>query len=298
VAVVVDDGSTDGTGSVVADHMRRDPRIKYFRQENLRQAAAKNLGIENCSGQYIQFLDADDMIEPEKLSAQVEFLERHSEIDLVYGNVKYFRSYLSGRTNPFEWDDVGLWMKKIMGRGKTVLEPLVRNNIMPINAPLVRRPVIDSVGPFDVVLPPVEDWDYWLRCAALNKMFYYHAPEGTLSLVRWHPTSSSKNLLSMMRSTLVMRGKIPALTDDRELLAANREGQAYLEGWLGVDAADSGRLLEGVCRIVKASLMSGPMRWKLKWAACAVLAPFLSHARLRSFATSPINGGARRPCDD
>src|ERR1700753_1435580 len=75
--VVVDDGSTDDTAEVVARFVERDPRVRYLRQENQRQSVAKNTGLAATAGEYIQFLDSDDRIEPLKFERQVEFLETH-----------------------------------------------------------------------------------------------------------------------------------------------------------------------------------------------------------------------------
>src|SRR6266852_191572 len=90
--IVVDDGSTDNTREVVERYAEANPRIRYFWQENQRLAAARNTGIAKSSGEYFQFLDADDLIERRKLECQVEVLEHHQEIDIVYGDVRYIAS--------------------------------------------------------------------------------------------------------------------------------------------------------------------------------------------------------------
>src|SRR5258708_7235502 len=82
--IVVDDGSTDNTREVVERYADADQRIRYLWQENQRLAAARNRGIANSSGEYLQFLDADDLIEPGKFERQVGVLEHHPEIDIVY----------------------------------------------------------------------------------------------------------------------------------------------------------------------------------------------------------------------
>ena len=90
--IVVDDGSTDNTEDVVASYSKQDPRIRFIRQSNQRQAAARNTGIKNSVGNYVQFLDADDLIEPKKLELQVAYLELHPDVDIVYSGARYFTS--------------------------------------------------------------------------------------------------------------------------------------------------------------------------------------------------------------
>src|SRR6185295_252898 len=62
--IIVDDGSTDDTANVVRKFTEQDERVKFFKQRNQGLAAARNTGIANSSGEYVQFLDADDLIEP------------------------------------------------------------------------------------------------------------------------------------------------------------------------------------------------------------------------------------------
>src|SRR5919112_808436 len=90
--VVVDDGSKDDTRAVVEAYAAGDPRVRYVWQENARQGAARNNGLRHSSGDYFQFLDADDLLEPHKFERQVEYLESHPEVDVVYSGVRYFSS--------------------------------------------------------------------------------------------------------------------------------------------------------------------------------------------------------------
>ncbi len=281
-AIVVDDGSTDDTAAVVHEHMRKDPRIKFYQQENRKQAVARNLGLHHCSGQYVQFLDADDLIEPRKLEIQVALLEQHPEVDIVYGSVRYFKSETSADGPGIEWAKVDTWMPAVRSAGREVLSLLISNNIMPINAPLVRRRVIDEVGPFDE--PLVEDWDYWIRCAILGKYFHYDDSEGSLALVRWHPDSSSRNSMAMTSSTLRMRQKIAATVSGAEFRSLNRKYWSDDEGRYGIELTSHGHVALGIRHLLRAAWLSLDIKFRLRWSFCAVLAAFVRGEGFRTLA--------------
>ena len=140
-------------------------------------------GVRNSAGKYFQFLDADDLIEPRKLERQIEYLEQHPDIDIVYGDTRFFQS-----ENPAEllysmWGENRPWQPGISGCGAEVLLPLLQLNTIPINAPLTRRSIVERVGPFDEELPQNEDWDLWLRlsrqssvCLVDEEMTFYRGP--------------------------------------------------------------------------------------------------------------------------
>ena len=78
--IVVDDGSTDGSGGVVAPYAEADGRIRYVRQENAGSAAARNNGIRRARGQYIALLDADDVWSPRFLERQIAFMRERGAV--------------------------------------------------------------------------------------------------------------------------------------------------------------------------------------------------------------------------
>ncbi len=292
--VVVDDGSTDDTRAVVERYAARDARVRYVRQENARQAAARNNGVRHSSGAYFQFLDADDMLEPRKFERQVGYLESHADVDIVYSNVRYFDSEGAGlgQSRRYSvWDDGGLWMPEVSGRGRALMPRLLRNNIMVVNAPLVRRRVVEAVGEFDEGLTPVEDWDYWARCAAAGFAFRYDDAEGVRALVRAHELSASLDGRRMMRATLKMRKAWAArtLTDPTDL-KLNRDLYAEGHGLLGVEELMHGARGRGLVQLCKAAALDRRPRPKLKWAACALLAPFATGEQLRVAVTTSFTG--------
>lgn len=292
--VVVDDGSRDDTRAVVEAYAARDPRVRYVWQENGRQAAARNNGIRHSSGDYFQFLDADDLVEPRKFERQVEYLESHADVDLVYSGVRYFDSGGAGLGVSRQysvWDDGGQWMPEVSGRGRVLLEPLLRNNIMVVNAPLVRRRVVEVVSEFDAGLTPVEDWDYWTRCAVAGFFFRYEDADGVRALVRAHDLSASLDGRRMLRATLKMRRVWAARTlkdpADRRL---NRNLIAECEGLLGVEESLHGNRALAARQLLKAAALDNRARPRAKWLACALLAPFASGEQLKKAVMASFTG--------
>jgi hypothetical protein len=147
--IVVDDGSTDGSGEVA---QRYAPRVRYLRQDNRGLCAARNAGMAVARAPFLAFLDADDRFLPEKLAAQLEVFDARPEIGLVYTGFRYV-------------DDGGAPLPQI---GWTRLEgdvfaTLVLGNLIHPHVALVRREAIERAGGFDEQLSPAGDWDMWLR---------------------------------------------------------------------------------------------------------------------------------------
>ena len=85
--IVVDDGSTDDTRDVVRrfkESAGGDLEVKYIAQTNRGAAVARNRGLEECIGEFIQFLDSDDLLHPEKISAQAAVMQEEPEVDYVF----------------------------------------------------------------------------------------------------------------------------------------------------------------------------------------------------------------------
>lgn len=290
--VVVDDGSTDDTREVVARHADRDPRIRYVRQENAGQPAALNTGLRNFSGDYLQILDADDLIEARKLEAQVACLDARPEVDIVYGGVRFFSADAGAAGEPAEWVDDKLRLPEGSHAGRDALLRLLRANVLTVNSALLRRRVVETVGFFDETLSPIQDWDYWLRAALAGMRFRFEEFEEADALVRAHRTSASANRARMYAAALRLREKFAGLTADAGLLAFNREMSAVDHGYLGIEEAAGGEVLKGMRRLVRAARLGGHPRWRAKWLFCALAAPFVSEARLREMVTASVSQGA------
>ena len=230
--IVVDDGSVDDTRKIVQGFIAIDDRIRYFYQENQCQAVARNTGLKNSNGKYIQFLDADDLMEDRKLEHQVAFLEDHDEVDITYSSTRYFTTEDPLARWYFMHSSDAEWIPEVAGMGREIIKMIIGNNIMTINSPLMRRTVVDDVGFFDKSLKLVEDWGFWIRCALKGKYIQYKNWDDAMALVRSHSSSFSRNKKQVNQSAVLMREKLNKLIKDPDILLLNQQLLAELKEWM------------------------------------------------------------------
>ena len=172
--IVVDDGSTDNTKDVVEKY--RD-RITYISQVPRRGAsAARNLGIQHASGEWIAFQDADDIWVPGKLSMQLDALQKYPDARLVFADTLVFRDGVVVQdslspTNLRNWCRSNTTQVPDMYYGHVYRELVLRNCICTISVVLLRK-VLDEVGLFDETMMVGEDYDLWLRIARNHPVVY------------------------------------------------------------------------------------------------------------------------------
>jgi glycosyltransferase involved in cell wall biosynthesis len=160
--IVVDDGSTDGTEKLVASYL---PRLTYLYQEHQGISAARNRGITSARGEYISFLDSDDLWLREKLSFQMRFMESHPECLICYTDEIWIRKGV--RVNP---------MKKHRKYSGMIFEQCLPLCIVSPSSVLIARTLLDEVGIFDETLEVCEDYDLWLRIAARYPLYFINTP--------------------------------------------------------------------------------------------------------------------------
>jgi glycosyltransferase involved in cell wall biosynthesis len=153
--IVVDDGSTDGSGAIVREY---GDRIRYLRQENGGVARARNRGVAESTGEYIALLDHDDLWHPAKLEKQVAVLDRRPEVGMVITDVAHL--------------DRGGKPTGVIGAGynpsETFARLFVRGYVPTPSAAMIRRSVLQTVGGFDERFHSagLDDHELWTRIAA------------------------------------------------------------------------------------------------------------------------------------
>jgi len=212
--IVVDDGSTDDTESVVE---KFGNKIRYIKQQNAGVAAARNRGFKESTSDYIAFLDADDVWIPTKLEKQMELFKRDSRLGLVHCGMREFDSE-TGETILMHTDGKEGWVAKDLALN----EDTVING--PGGAILVKRSVIEDVGGFDERLRNGEDWEFCLRVAQKYKIGFVPEP---LVDYRNHGSNVSKNIHEMERSTLIAWQKAFS-TEDASIRALRRRSYGNL----------------------------------------------------------------------
>lgn len=218
--IVVDDGSDDATASIARGF---GDRIRFMQQQNRGASAARNLALSACSGEYVQFLDGDDKIESAKILRQVEFLKQNRDTGIVYSDVRYFSDINPDERSlgPYVLEEGKPWTPMHWAAPGTMLEKLIKRNVLAINSALVRRDAVVAVGPWNENLFAVEDWEYWIRCAVAGVKFSYQDWPGTLSLVRLHPESTSANLARVDLGVFQMRVHLSRILKDPRSRATN-----------------------------------------------------------------------------
>ena len=148
---MVDDGSTDGTQAVVAGY----PEARCVRlEQNAGVSRARNVGIAEARGEFICFLDSDDVWMENKLDVQMAWMEAHPQCRVSYTGEIWIRNGV--RVNP---------MKKHGKHSGDIFRHCLPLCIVSPSSVLMRAALFEEVGGFDENLPACEDYDLWLRIA-------------------------------------------------------------------------------------------------------------------------------------
>jgi glycosyltransferase involved in cell wall biosynthesis len=168
--IVVDDGSTDGTGALVA---QRYPAVRLLSQPNRGLAAARNRGLQAARGDLVVFLDADDWLTPDAVAEKAAVLERDDALGWVYSDL-----FLTDEAGTVTRRASEAWRYPGRRLEGWIFEELLLGNFIPVHAVMARRRAVVDAGSFDETLPNQEDYDLWLRLARRARVAYLDRPLG------------------------------------------------------------------------------------------------------------------------
>jgi len=164
--IVVDDGSTDETKRIIEVF---GDRVHYYYQPNRGPSAARNVGIKKATGEFLAFLDVDDMWMNNKLDLQLQVLKQNPHLGMV----------ACGTNNIDESSAIiNKYILKNFADHDSLLKVLYISQIIPGSSSgvLVRRKCLETVGYFDESIKIGEDWDMWLRISKEFEIYFVEEP--------------------------------------------------------------------------------------------------------------------------
>ena len=200
--IVVDNASTDATAREIP--ARFGDRVRYVRQANARDSGAYNTGMRLARGAFVQFLDGDDLLAPNKFEKQLAAFAADARADVVFGDVRTFHSLpgaaQSNDSSPRDRDDM---LAAFLDR--------YGNLVIPMVGMLFRRSALEKVGAFDETLY-CADIDYELRALWAGCRFR-HCEGNPVAFYRVHPGQMSENRDAMALSQEAIWRKAVAYMD-------------------------------------------------------------------------------------
>jgi glycosyltransferase involved in cell wall biosynthesis len=192
--VVVDDGSTDGSARVV-ERFLEEPRVRYLRQPNSGVSVARNRGLAETTGEFVSFLDADDVWLSDNLRIKVDYLQRNPDRGVAHSDVEIIDED-SRRTG-----------KVHSGQEGWILDPLLLWESAPIPSimdALFRRSCVEAVGGFDPAFSTAADQDLFFRIARITQAGRVPAVH---TLYRDHATAMHYDIERMERDHCAVYAK-------------------------------------------------------------------------------------------
>ena len=187
--IVVDDGSTDNSLTTLEKLKKNKfPDLIVVKKENGGLSSARNAGIKIASGDYIAFLDADDLWTTHKIEKQITYLENNN-LDIVYSNFTFLKdNKLKHHNQKFKFSDLEIY------------DFISGNPIAGSSSSIINR-----VGLFDCNLRSMEDLDYWFRCQILD--YKFGGIQDFDVTLRLHSSSMITNHLKMLHYNVILLEK-------------------------------------------------------------------------------------------
>ena len=190
--ILVDGGSGDNTASLVRQRAQGDSRIKYQEHSHRRMASARNLGIKMAVGQYVSFLDADNLFLKNKLAEQVLFLENNPQADICYSRIYHFYD---------QWPQL-LYQNKneFHHLPKDFFRALLNNNFINVLSVMIRKRALDQCGGFPEGWSNCEDHFFWINLCYRGAVFL--PLDRPVGLLRLHSANDSFSKGFLLQTSL------------------------------------------------------------------------------------------------
>lgn len=264
--IVVDDGSTDGSPSILRTFAKRDRRIKHVRQNNSGLASARNKGVSLAKGEFIQFLDADDLLLPNKVQlCRDRFLEDPS-VEIVYCDYVL----LSGKDHYFQ-----TLPAKLPGNDpvRSFLFDWNIRFIIPVHSFLFRKDIIKRHRFETGLRSHAEDVDCWIRIAAEGTRMSYVDSVGVVYRVSHGSSTSDEHALISGKFAVLKKYEIKK--EFRRYASDFEEGKSYLNRRLAIACFMKREFLEGL-KLMRQEWKRSDVVWKIKMIGWFVLLLFFS----------------------
>lgn len=181
--ILVNDGSTDNSATIINKFLTQDNRFHFINSENKGVSNARNLALKQVKGDYILFLDGDDLIHPDKLQQAISNFQKNIDLSIVFNTTSYFQDNIENTLYPMKIDagllnftDMMLyWNEKI---------------ILPIHSAIIKKSLFEGIE-FNTDLTAQEDWLVWLRLFQKNPKVL--VLDSVLSYYRKHNTSRTQS---------------------------------------------------------------------------------------------------------
>lgn len=181
--ILVNDGSRDDSVNIIKQYVKQDNRFQFINSENKGVSHARNLALNQVKGDFVLFLDGDDLIHPEKLQKTISSFEENKDLSIVFNQTIYFQDTIKNTLYPFNinpqllnFNDILLfWNEKI---------------IIPIHSAIIKRTLLDEIK-FNTELTAQEDWLVWLQLFKKNPNV--KVLDEVLSYYRKHDSSRTQS---------------------------------------------------------------------------------------------------------
>ena len=195
--IIMDNCSTDGSYEIEQEYAKKDPRVRVFRnEENVGITNNRNRGLDHVRGRYVANMDSDDVSQPQRLAAQVEFMDAHPEVGIVGAQLNIIdENGTILKPRPYPLQDAQI--RKLIFTTGPFAQPVT----------MIRKEVYDKIGKYNKQYEPSDDLDFAVRA---GQFFKFANLDKTLLHYRISTFSTTTRKMKLMR-TVAVKAKLDAI---------------------------------------------------------------------------------------